>query len=327
MRARRWIARGAALAISVVFLYLVVRKVDYAQLMDVLGRVSYWWFIPVAALYLCGFIPRALKWKLILDCIQPIPLPSVLGYTFVGCMGNAVLPARLGELVRAYILSRREGTSASGVVSTIVLERVLEILSLLILFSLAVWFTGLGHLQAMALGGLGLCLAGLAVLFVLQRRGDWLLRLVGRLPWPGIRERAGHLVADFLKGLAVVRSFGPLLAILGLGLLVYFIEGASYWLLARAFGMEISYLQSLFVLCFIFIGMLIPASAGNVGPLQYFGALGLSFFGVGAAAALPYTVFINALMYLPALIGLFYLHRYGVSLAGMRKEIQPAGKP
>jgi uncharacterized protein (TIRG00374 family) len=236
-----------------------------------------------------------------------------------------VLPARLGELVRAYILSRREQVAASSVLSTIVLERVLEMISLALFFSAAVWAVGLAGIQKWALLGLFGCLLLFFLIFLLQRRHQWLVGLAARIPWPNLRERGSDMVEKFLDGLAVVRAPGRLLAVVGLGVAVYLVEGASYWTVARAFGLEISYAQSLFVLCFIFIGMTIPATVGNIGALQFFCGLGLSFFGVGASQAFVYSVAINALLYVPALLGLIILPRYGSSLRRLKAELQAGG--
>ncbi|KMY68299.1 hypothetical protein AAU61_00915 [Desulfocarbo indianensis] len=321
---KKWLGRLLPMAFSALFLYLVFRRVEWGRLLETLRTLSYPLLAPVVAVYLLGFIPRAKKWQLILEHLKPVSLASCLGYSFVGCAGNAVLPARLGELVRAFLCGRREGAAATAVLSTIVLERVLEVLSLMLLFSLTVWLTGRGELQTWALLGLGACLGLIALLFVMQRRGGWLVGLAGLVPAKGLRERLIDLAQRFLEGLAVVRAPGRLFLVLALGLAVYLIEGSSYWLLAMALGLKVSYVQSLFVLCFIFVGMLVPAAVGNIGPLQYFCVLGFSFFGVEDSAALVYSVFLNAMLYVPALIGLICLARYGLSLESLRKQAPQA---
>jgi uncharacterized protein (TIRG00374 family) len=308
------------LAISLFFLWLVFRRVEWARLQQALSEISYPILPLVILVYLAGFLPRAQKWRLILHKLKAVPLGACLGYSFVGCAGNAVLPARLGEVVRAYICGRREEVAATSVLSTIVLERVLEVLSLMLLFGFTVWATGQGALSSWALMGLAAVCAVVVLIFLMQKRGAWLLKLTGLIPWLGLRERATGLAQRFLEGLAVVRDPARLLLVLVLGLLVYCIEGGSYWLLAKAMGLQVSYLQSLFVLCFIFVGMLIPATVGNIGPLQYFCVLGFGFFGVKEEPALIYSVFLNAILYVPALIGFMYLARYGFTLGGLRKQ-------
>ncbi|MCB2225983.1 MAG: flippase-like domain-containing protein [Desulfarculaceae bacterium] len=309
------------LAVTALFLYLVLRKVEPDRLWQALSDL-YWPLLPaVVAVYLAGFIPRAQKWRIILGRLKPVGLGGALGYTFVGCAGNALLPARLGELVRAYICGRREDIPATAVLSTILLERVLELLSLLVLLCAAVAYTGHGELYKLALIGLAACLGLMLGLFFLQRHPGWIVKLAGLAPWPGVRAKAEGWLSTFVDGLAVVKSPGRLAAIIALGWVVYLIEGGAYWLLAQAFGLEISYAQTLFVLCFIFVGMTIPSTVGNIGPLQYFCVLGLGYFGVDSSSALIYSVFINAMMYLPGLVGLGYLHSYGSSLGSLRGQI------
>ncbi|MCF8033509.1 MAG: flippase-like domain-containing protein [Desulfarculaceae bacterium] len=309
------------LAVTALFLYLVLRKVEPDRLWSAL-RGLYWPLLPaVVGVYLVGFIPRAQKWRIILGRIKPVSLKDSLGYTFVGCAGNALLPARLGELVRAYICGRREEIPATAVLSTILLERVLEVLSLLILLCAVVGYTGRGELYQLALIGLAVCLGLMGGLFLLQRHPGWLLKLAGLAPWPGLRAKAEGWLSTFVEGLAVVRSPARLAAIIALGWVVYLIEGGAYWLLAQAFGLGVSYAQTLFVLCFIFVGMTIPSTVGNIGPLQYFCVLGLGYFGVDSSSALIYSVFINAMMYLPAPVGLIFLHSYGSTLGSLRGQL------
>ncbi len=321
----RWLGRLVPLAITALFLWLVAREVEWAQLKAALAEVSYPLLPLVIVVYLAGFIPRAQKWRLILAALGSVPLGSCLGYSFVGCAGNAVLPARLGEVVRAFVCGRREGLAATSVLSTIVLERVLEVLSLMLLFGFTVWATGQGDLRSWALAGLAAILVLTGFIFLLQRHGEWLLKLVGVLPWPGVRQRVTGLARLFLEGLAVVREPGRLLAVLALGLVVYLVEGTSYWLLARAMSLEVSYLQVLFVLCFIFVGMLIPAAVGNIGPLQYFCVLGFGFFGVAGSTALVYSVFLNVILYVPALAGLVFLTHYGFNWRELGAQARAAG--
>jgi uncharacterized protein (TIRG00374 family) len=317
---KRWLGRLLPLIISAFFLWLVFRRVEWARLQQAFDEISYPLLPAVILIYLAGFVPRAQKWRLILHKLKPVPLSACLGYSFVGCAGNAVLPARLGELVRAYICGRREEIAATSVLSTIVLERVLEVLSLMLLFGFTVWATGQGALRSWALMGLAAICGIVALVFIVQQRGDWLLKLIGLIPWEGPKKSITNLAELFLEGLAVVRDPKRLLMILMLGLSVYCIESGAYWLLAKAMGLQVSYLQSLFVLCFIFVGMLIPATVGNIGPLQYFCVLGFGFFEVSEEPALIYSVFLNAILYIPALIGFIYLTRYGFTLSGLRKQ-------
>lgn len=319
-QSRRWLGRLLPLVISAFFLWLVFRRVEWTSLQQAFNEISYPLLPGVILVYLAGFVPRAQKWRLILHKLKAVPLGACLGYSFVGCAGNAVLPARLGELVRAYICSRREEVAATSVLSTIVLERVLEVLSLMLLFGFTVWATGQGALKFWALIGLAVICGIVILIFIMQQRGDWLLKLAGLIPWKGPRKSIANLAELFLEGLAVVRDPKKLLMILILGLSVYCIEGGAYWLLAKAMSLQVSYLQSLFVLCFIFVGMLIPATVGNIGPLQYFCVLGFGFFGVSEEPALIYSVFLNAILYIPALIGFVYLTRYGFTLGGLRKQ-------
>src|SRR4030066_2001796 len=114
------------LLISALFLYLVLRKIDYAQLWQVLKTANYWWLIPGVAVYFIALWVRAWRWHYLLRPLKSISTRSMFPIVTMGYAGNNIFPARAGEVVRAVILKKKEGVPISASLATIIVERVFE---------------------------------------------------------------------------------------------------------------------------------------------------------------------------------------------------------
>ena len=112
--------------ISALFLYLVLRKIDFAQLWQVLKAANYWWLIPGVAVYFIALWVRAWRWHYLLRPLKSISTRSMFPIVTMGYAGNNIFPARAGEVVRAVVLKRKEGVPVSASLATIIVERVFD---------------------------------------------------------------------------------------------------------------------------------------------------------------------------------------------------------
>jgi uncharacterized protein (TIRG00374 family) len=311
--------RGLYLIIMVGFLYLIFRKLNLHDLGYAVKTASFVFLVPAILVYLSGFYLRALKWQVILKNLKETHPVSLLKYIFMGCSGNALLPARIGELLRAWIAGREESLPSISLFSTILVERFLEVISLMILFFFSVTRLSLSSLHRAATVIIIVTALGFVFLAAACFMGDRIKHVVQRLvPWGKLRTALIVYFEEFVTGVRILKSPLRLVWVILLGVGVYLIEGLAYWGVAKAFHIEVSFVQVLFVVSFIFIGLTIPSTVGNIGPLQYFCILGLSFFGIDKGTALIYSVFLNILMYVPAVIGVAYLYKFGISLKELR---------
>src|SRR6478672_7910053 len=118
------------LLISLVAIYLVLRSVDVHQTVETLSRAQ---VIPVLAalpLIAAGIALRSLRWQRLLARDAFVPVLRIVPVLLIGYLGNAVLPARLGEPIRSYVLARREGLSSARVFGTALLERIVDLATL-----------------------------------------------------------------------------------------------------------------------------------------------------------------------------------------------------
>ncbi len=314
---RRW-KLWLGIAVSAGLLYLAGRGVELEELQRSLGEVRTAWLVPVLASILVRFWLTALRWRMLLRPIKAIAVHRLFGVTMIGFMANNVLPARMGEFVRAYALGKSESLSKSLSFATIVLERVFDGFTLLAFLLVGVlarrpepW------LVWSAVGSFCLYLGVLGGLLWL-RHGRGLGALLAWLP-EALRRRAAGPLDSFTLGLDVLndgRALG-LVALLSLG--IWLVNVAGFYAMFLAFSLDLPLDAAFLVLAIIAVALVIPSTPGYVGPFQAGTVLGLALFAVPKATALSLSIVYHAVNYVPiTLIGLAYLGVMNLTLGELR---------
>lgn len=318
---------------SILLLWLFLRNTDLGQVWTEIQR-SRWDLVAVAfGAVAITYVFRALRWQYLLLPIGPVRLTTALRATIIGFGASALLPARAGEVLRPYLLARKEGLSATAAFATILLERVLDLLMVLMLFGVFLLFAdtqiGGGDPESygrLKMGGLvvgAISLLALGAMFVLAGRPAILTRLeqrlAERLP-PRLATRTMHLVHAFAAGLLIVRQPARLAVAVALSLPVWLSIAVSIWGVTRAFHIEFPFLGSFLMMALLVIGVAVP-TPGAVGGFHYFYRLGaVSFFGASSDRAVGAAIVLHAVSFVPvAIAGLVLLAQDGLSLAGVER--------
>ena len=285
----------------------------------------------VASLIVTGltYVLRALRWQYLLVPIGRVRLSQALKATVIGFAATALLPARAGELLRPYLLARKEGLSATATFATVIVERLLDTITVVLLFTsyLLVFDTGVGAADAatfsqVKLGGAAaaaVCLVVLVVLFFLAGHPgtlDRLTRGVARILPARLADRAGRVIRTFAEGLATVRQPGRLLAAIGLSLPLWLSIALGIWLVTRAFHIEMPFTGSFLIVALLVVGVAVP-TPGAVGGFHYFYRLGATaFFAASNDRAVGAALVLHAVSFVPvAIAGLILLAQEGLSLS------------
>ncbi len=275
---------------------------------------------------------RAWRWQSLLAPIGPTRFSAAFRATVIGFAASFILPARAGEVLRPYLLARKEGLNATSAFATIILERLLDLASVLLLFAAFVFTVEPGVLSADASelarlkfwGGVSACAAvgGLGVLFALaghpERLGRAALRVQRVLPARLAQLTAGF-VETFARGLAVMRQPGRLIVALAQSLPLWMSIAAGIWLTSLAFHITLPYMASFLVMAVLVVGVAAP-TPGAVGGfhLAYTFAVTV-FFGVPPDRALGAATLLHAISFVPVtLLGLVFMTREGLTLSGAR---------
>jgi uncharacterized protein (TIRG00374 family) len=317
----------------VVLLWLTLRGVDAARVWQELCLGDPAVLALAVGAVVASTLVRAARWGTLLRNNPPVRLRPLYTSMMIGYLANNVLPARMGELVRIYVLGRRAGVSKSTAASTIVLERLVDALLLLAIVAalgLVVPLPAvLRHGCPVALAGLA---SGAAFLILLAFKGEPLARLVGRLAG-SVSERVGcglHGVLErFLLGLEVLRSPRQGLGLLCLTAVIWGLDTTAVWLVMRALHVDLPWIAAPFVLGVISLSFLLPAAPGAVGTYEFFAVVALSPFEVAEASAVGLALVLHALAYLTSTsLGLASLLAEGLSwreLVTTQPEQQPEG--
>lgn len=330
MASRRvWIG----LLVTVGFLALVFRRVELGELRAAFLGAAYWLLVPAVAVYFLAFWLRALRWRLLLSSVGPVGVGRAYWVATIGYAVNNVLPLRVGELVRSYLLRRRPGVSATGALATIAVERVLDGLTLLSWLAPILLLKAAGGeasvvlrlvLQGSALlfGGVALTLAGV-VLFPSRalRALEALLR-----PLPGRwTSSALGMARALVDGFAVLRRGRLLLALLLLSQGIWVGEAILYLFVAGAVGLDASLVALGAAVAASNLATSIPSSSGGIGPFELLAKESLVLFGVAPSLALAYALLVHATLVVPVTaLGFAFLLAEGVSL---REAVRTPSSP
>ncbi len=276
---------------------------------------------------------RAVRWQYLLGPLGGARFWPAFRTTTIGFAANAVLPARPGEVIRPYLLARQEGLSVPSTFATVVVERLLDSATVLLLLAafVLVFDPGMGAqdgavYRLVRAGGLAVgsgTVVLLAVLFAAAGRpaalGRWGLKLERLLPGR-IAHAVAHLLQHFAEGLAIVRAPGRLALTLLLSLLLWLVIVVMIWAGIRAFHIELPFTGTFLLLALIAVGVSVP-TPGGVGAFEAAVRIGLtSFYGVQNDRAVGAALVLHAASVLPTIVlGFLFLVQDGLDLGGMRK--------
>src|SRR5438552_1299318 len=253
MSSRRWRLAGGAL-LALILLGVFFRGVDWDALGGAFRAADHRYLAGVVAVTVLTYVLRAWRWGNLLSPLSRVPMPDLFPATVVGFMTGLLVP-RAGEVVRPYLISRRHPIRTSAGFASIVLERLVDLITVLVLFGLYLYAlpTPASQTRGPLLGflKLGGAMAGaaaltvLVVLLLLHGHAAAMVRLVRRAlsPLPSrVVDAVGGAVGTFAEGLAVLKaSPRHLLVIFGQSVLVWLSICLGIWWNNRAFRLPLPF--------------------------------------------------------------------------------------
>jgi glycosyltransferase 2 family protein len=289
------------LAISVVFLAITVSRVDLAETARALSNSAPGGILLAIVLVLVELTIRAERWRILLHPSAQVPLRSAFAYLTIGYFANAVLPARLGDPARAYLAGRSFGISSLVTLGTIVVERVSDALTILLVVLLA----GIVVAPGSQLAGSAAVLTALAVIGAVVAVVVAIAVLRSGILDRGLGRRLRGVVVRVGEGAAVLRRPRGAALILGLTIVPFGVAVCTFGAVSGALGLPLDPVQWAFVLGVLALSTAIPAAPGSLGTYEFAGVTALGILGIGSSQALAATVLIHIIAALPpALLGL-----------------------
>lgn len=280
-----------------VFLFLTLKNVQFKESYAYIRNINLLWLLLAVVIYISAFVVRSIRWKYLLAPITNKKPKDLFNYLILGFFINAILPLRIGEFIRSAVTGRKMHVSRSGVLGTVVVERLFDGISFVTLFLVTINFLAFpAWIKNSLTSGGALFICGMIFLFFIGRHPRKADKLLSVIPLPAkIRERVRHLMNNFISGLKIFSDTKNLIRVYALSLAVWGIEAVVFLVLAMGFGMDINFFQVLFVMIVIGLGAILPTAPGNVGSVELFGVKSLSFLGIDVNLAFGFILVLHVL--------------------------------
>ena len=306
-------------------LWLFFQKLDLRETWLHITEARPGFIVGAVAVTFVTYLLRACRWQAILRPIGHARLRTAFRTTVIGFTASYLLPARVGEVLKPYLLARQEGFKPPATFATVVVERVLDMVTVLLLFACSIPFAGIAVGSQVEMAGILAAVGSVAVMAILfvcaghpERVGRWIERWSRWLP-ARVAQTAGRLAHVFAEGLAVMRKPSQLLlaAIWSVPLWVSIAFGI--WLTSQAFDLTFPFAGSFLVVMCLVVGVSLP-TPGGAGGFHYMYEVALTqFFGANQNAAAACALVLYAVSFVPVtLMGLLFMSQDGLTLGGLK---------
>ena len=296
-----------------------MRGLRISKVWDIMLRADYIWILPGVAVYFVAVWIRSWRWHYLIKPIKPVSTVKMFPIVSIGYMGNNVFPARIGEVLRAVFLKRREEVPISASLATIIVERIFDgvvmlafvFLNLPELAKLTTDSGFVGNIQQLAVIGTGVFVAALAVFLlaamfpqVTARVGLWVIE---HFTPKRLHTKIIGLMNKFLDGLASLRSPFNVLMVFFTSAIIWLLETWKYWFVMHAFKFSVSFFALMLMNGIVNLATTIPSAPGYVGTFDAPGIAVLMAYGIDHATAAAYTLVLHVALWLPiTVLGLYY---------------------
>ncbi len=285
---------GASLVVGIFLLAVLIWWTGIDKIGAAIGSASPVWLVAAALVILPAYLLRAVRWKLLLHPVKKIRFNTAFWSTGIGSMVNTLIPIRLGEFVRAYILGEKEGTGFAPSFSSIVVERTLDLIGLLSIGVVTMFMVsaqvGLSSMVGDIFTAVGVLIAViLAVIIVGIKKEDLIIRLITGITSkiPLVKKYATR-IADFtislIKGLQGL-SQNPRMFTTNMALtwILWLTQTSAIYLTFLAFNYSIPFVTAILGGVLMSVSHILPATPGYVGSYEAFWVVIFTLLGVTQA--------------------------------------------
>ena len=305
MSSRRWLRALAGLAVAGVFLALVIRGVNWAEVRRILAGAEWWVLVAGLAALTADLAARIARWWLMLRAVEPGLSFGACVRPFLGSLAlNNTVPLRAGDVVRVFGFRRALRAPAAHLAGTLMLERMLDLLVLLAILFAGLLGTSHRLPPAFTIAAAAAGLVALSALLALTAFPRAITRAVQQLvarvfPGRSWLPVVSRTVAQVTAALALLRAPGRAAGLLSLSLLAWLLEGAVFACVAWSLDLPVPWLAPWLALGAATLATLLPSSPGYVGTFDYFAALGVTAYGAPAAGATAFALLTHLMLWLP----------------------------
>ena len=301
------------LLISALFLYLAFRQTDLTATWGVIREADISLLILVVTITFLQYIVRAWRWRIFLDPVQETCFPSRLSSLIIGFAANCILPARLGEFIRANYMGHTSGISRSTAFGTIVIERLFDGFTLLLVLLIGLLATTFpkelqSYSGSLRMTGLIIFLGYVLLVLLLagfKYRADLFLKLLERLLFflpVSLTSKIIRIIRNFTAGLVLLKDCRGWITAVFFSLLVWSLSLYQIMLIEQSIGLNLPFISAFLILAMASFGVMIPSAPGYIGTFHLAVQYGFLFYGIGKEEALSAAILWHAGFYFPTIL-------------------------
>lgn len=312
------------LAISVALLIFAFWELDLAAVGAALRGANFAYIGVSALVIVAAFGIRAMRWSWLLCPVRYLSWRGLFPVVLIGFFGNYVLPAKTGELVRAYVLGKRENLSKSAILGTIAVEKTMDTLILFLILLATVWAVPVPEDISRFEPVVAIFLVVvIGAMLLLAARGRTLSNLIVRglqFVFPWWKERVARITHSFIDGLSVVYHSSSIGIVIGLSLVIWVMTTVNFWLIGQALNLNVPLYGYVIIVAVTNMSSFVPSAPGRFGTLEAASILVLGLFGVDKSTAVLFPILLRVAQLIPILLGYVYLNREGVKLLDVTRS-------
>jgi uncharacterized protein (TIRG00374 family) len=301
------------LLISTLFLYLAFRQVDLAEMWAVIRVANPYYLLLGVFTLLLQYVVRAWRWRILLAPIKETGFWNRLTSTVIGFAANCLLPARLGEFIRANYLGRSEGISGGSVFGTVVVERLFDGFTLLLVLVIGLlhtefseeWRPVAGSLRSAGILLFLLYLLLIAFLAGFKIKAKPFLSLLDRLLFfipSRFRSRLINVVWNFSLGIVLLKSPLNWIQVVFYSLFLWMLGLLQIQVVELSIGIHLPFLTTCLIMGMVSFGVMIPSAPGFIGTFHLTVQYAFLFYGISRATGLSAAVLLHAVFFVPTVL-------------------------
>jgi uncharacterized protein (TIRG00374 family) len=334
---KKLLKAAISLLITVLMMGWAFRGTNLREQWQMLKEADLLPMLPFFITLLLIHVARTLRWGCLLSGMEKVPFKKLNEAAAIGFLMLIVLPFRLGEFARPFLIAQRSNIRRSPAMMTVVLERIVDAVVIAVLLRLLLLFTHTSapELPLVKLGAnLMFLVFGGGLVFLLfalwqMERASWLIRQTAGRISPALGERVVQVVETFVGALRQLPSAAQTVMFFLWTVIYWALNGIGMWYVTQAFHLHLSMYETFVVLCVLVVAMMIPAAPGNTGTYQAGIRVGLSLFLPVSMVTGPGLAFANALWFCQSaqqiLLGLVFQASSGTSFSAVAHDLEAEG--
>lgn len=314
------------IAVSIICLYFAFRGINIKESFEIVKNINVAYFIISLILSVVIIALRGLRWECFIPLKKPIKKRTIVMATYIGFMANNILPAKLGEVARAYILGIKENVSKSALIASVVTERLFDVITGGIILTISVVF--IPNLPSTvtyaAIALFVLSIIGFLVLIFLVWQREFahkvFYKVFGILP-KNIGDKLIEFSCNFIDGIGFKNDAKHIFLIFLYTILYLIGQILTIGFLMTSFNIETTPMIALFIFAIGGFGFAVPSAPSGIGPFEWAIIFGLSLIGVEKTIAAPYALVYHMMGIVPiVIIGFIFLFMMGIDLKTATKQ-------